>query len=32
MMLRRLANRGAIGYVDANTPIAGDLKVIEVTQ
>lgn len=26
------ANRGAIGYVDANTPIAGELKVIEVTK
>lgn len=25
-------NRGAIGYVDAATPIAGDLKVIEVTK
>jgi hypothetical protein len=26
------ANRGAIGYVDAATTIAGDLKVIEVTK
>jgi ABC-type phosphate transport system substrate-binding protein len=26
------ANRGAIGYVDGATPIAGDLKVIEVTK
>lgn len=26
------ANRGAIGYIDAATPIAGDLKVIEVTK
>jgi len=26
------ANRGAICYVDAATPIAGDLKVIEVTK
>jgi ABC-type phosphate transport system substrate-binding protein len=26
------ANRGAIGYVDAATPIVGDLKVIEVTK
>jgi ABC-type phosphate transport system substrate-binding protein len=26
------ADRGAIGYVDAATPIAGDLKVIEVTK
>ena len=26
------ANRGAIGYIDATTPIAGDLKVLEVTK
>lgn len=26
------ADRGAIGYVDANTPIADDVKVIEVTR
>jgi hypothetical protein len=26
------ADRGAIGYIDAATPIAGDLKVIEVTK
>jgi len=26
------ANRGAIGYIDAATPVAGDLKVIEVTK
>ena len=26
------ANRGAIGYLDAATPIAGELKVIEVTK
>ena len=26
------ANRGAIGYVDAATPVAADLKVIEVTK
>lgn len=26
------AHRGAIGYIDAATPIAGDLKVIEVTE
>ncbi len=26
------ADRGAIGYVDAATPVAADLKVIEVTR
>jgi ABC-type phosphate transport system substrate-binding protein len=26
------AHRGAIGYIDAATPVAGDLKVIEVTK
>lgn len=26
------ANRGAIGYIDDATPIAGELKVIEVTK
>ena len=26
------ANRGAIGYLDAATPVAGDLKVVEVTK